>query len=207
MLTPSTSTTIAPNTVSPSIQYKPKDTRQTKIYNFLGDNNWPSWKEDIMLNLDINRLLCYAIGTILCPNRINNLDNYEIWVFNDKCTCEIICEQVKESHKFHILNCTSARHMWTNLETIHQPCSDHMTTHLMCEIYDHHTHEGDDIIAHLKALQQIWDHITLICPEDELQFTNKTFKLLLANSLPLTWDDYTCQFCLDPSKRDILVHT
>ena len=160
-----------------------------------------------MLNLGINRLLRYAMGMITCPNQIDDLDDYKNWVFNDKCTCEIIRERVEESHKFHISNCTSARHMWTNLETIHQPCGDHMTTHLMCEIYDYCMHEGDDIIAHLKALQQIWDHVMLICLEDELQFTNKTFKLLLANSLPLTWDDYTWQFRLDPSKRDISVHT
>ena len=160
-----------------------------------------------MLNLDINGLLRYAMGTITCPNQIDDPDDYENWVFNNKCMREIIRERVEESHKFHISNCTSARHMWTNLETIHQPCGDHMTTHLMREIYDHRAREGDDIIAHLKALQQIWDHVTLICPEDELQFTNKTFKLLLANSLPSTWDDYTWQFRLDPSKRDISVHT
>ena len=77
----------------------------------------------------------------------------------------------------------------------------------MREIYDHRAKEGDDIIAHLKALQEIWDRITLVSPEDELQFINKTFKLLLANSLPLTWDDYTQQFHLDPTKWDISIHT
>ena len=206
---PSTSTPAQATTSNKTkiIRYRAKDHRQPKIYHFLGDDNWSPWKQDVQLHLRITGLIGYAQGTITCPDESSDQESYDNWVYNDMCAQEIIRERVEEQQKQVISNCDTARQMWTNLEKIHQPCGHRSIANLVRELHDHRPQEGDDIIAHLKAVQEIWDKIVLICPESSLPYTPQTFKQILAYSLPHTWDNFTERFELDPAKQNISVHT
>jgi hypothetical protein len=75
----------------------------------------------------------------------------------------------------------------------------------MRELTDRKAKDGDDIIEHLAKLKQLWDCITLVCPQD-LPLTPKSFKKFLAYSLPPSWDDFTQQFTCNPDKKNITIH-
>ena len=154
---PSTSTPAQATTSNKTkiIRYRAKDHRQPKIYHFLGDDNWSPWKQDMQLHLRITGLIGYAQGTITCPDESSDQESYDNWVYNDMCAQEIIQERVEEQQKQVISNCDTARQMWTNLEKIHQPCGHRLIANLVHELHDHRPQKGDDIITHLKAVQEI----------------------------------------------------
>ena len=97
--------------------------------------------------------------------------DYENWEYNDMCAQEIIREHVEEHQKHIRSNCSSAEHIWTNLVQIHQPTGYRSITNLIYELHQHTLQEGDDIIAHHKAAQEIWNKIVLICPEMAIPYT------------------------------------
>jgi hypothetical protein len=79
--------------------------------------------------------------------------------------------------------------MWSNLNVIFQTCGDQTENQLMRELTDTKAKEGNDIIAHLAKIKQLWDRITLVSP-DKLPLTPKLFKKFLAYSLPSSWDEF-----------------
>ncbi len=68
--------------------------------------------------------------------------------------------------------------------------------------------EGDDIITHLLALENTWEHINLICPKDKLDalMTDDLFKIHIAISLPPSWKTFTSTLFDDQTKDHLNVH-
>ena len=75
----------------------------------------------------------------------------------------------------------------------------------MHELFAMKAKEGDDIIAHLTSLKQLWVHITTVCYKNP-PFNAKQFKKLLIYILPASWDDFTWQFSRDPNKKNLDIY-
>jgi hypothetical protein len=163
---------------------KPKDwSGEHKTYNLLEKDNWQSWRNDISLTFRVCGLNGYVNGTLKCPNSTTDPVNVSNWKYNDLYTQKVIRDCLSAGQKYHTSNCDTAKEMWVNLQAIHQSYGDQTKNQLMRELMDRKAKDGDDIIEHLAKLKQLWDRITLVCPQD-LSLTLKSFKKFLAYSLP-----------------------
>jgi hypothetical protein len=183
------------NTTTPKepsvIHIRPKDwSGEQKTYNLLKEENWQSWRDDIMLMFDICGLDRYISGTLECPDATVDPVGENNWQYNNKYTMKVIHNRLSEGQKYHTTNCFTAQKMWSNLVVIHQTCGDQTKNRLMHKLTEMKAKDGDDIIAHLAKLKKLWDRIILVCPDD-LPLPPKLFKKFLTYSLPLSWDNYT----------------
>ncbi len=185
---------------------RPKDwSGKHKTYNLLAKENWQSWHDNILLTFGVCGLDDYVNSTIPCPDATTDPVGAGNWKYNDQYTKKIIRDRLSQGQKFHTANCATAKEMWSNLRAIHQSCGDQTENQLMHEITAMKAKDGNDIIDHLAKLKQLWDRTTLICQVD-LPISPKNFKQFLAYSLPVTWNNFTCQFSRDPAKKDISIH-
>ena len=74
----------------------------------------------------------------------------------------------------------------------------------MRELMGMMANKGDNIIAHLVKVKQIWDCLIMVCPKKSI-LSPPTFKKYLASSLPYTWNKFTHQFTHDPTKIDCTI--
>jgi hypothetical protein len=140
------------------IRIKPKDwSSEHKTYNLLNEENWQSWRDDILLVFNVCSLDGYVNGTLKCPEEATDALGAENWRYNDKYTRKVIRDRLSTSQKYHTSNCDTAREMWANLKAIHQSCGDQTENQLMRELTDMKAKDGDDIIVHLSKLKQLWD--------------------------------------------------
>jgi len=65
--------------------------------------------------------------------------------------------------------------------------------------------DGDNIIAYLSSLKQLWICITTVCYKNP-PFNAKKFKKLLAYTLPASWDDFIWQFSCNSDKKNANIH-
>lgn len=185
---------------------RPKDwSSEHETYNLLAEDNWQSWRDDILLTLRICGLGDYVNGTIKCPDVATDPVGADNWEYNDTYTKKVIRDRLSQGQKFYTSNCETAEEMWSNLKAIHQPCSDQTENRLMRELTEMKAKDGDNIIEHLAKFKQLWDHITVICQAD-LPLSPELFKWFLVYSLPASWDEFTTQFSRDPAKQNITIH-
>jgi len=126
----------------------------------LDDENWLSWRDDIVLMFNICGMTDYITGHIKCPDARVDLKGAENWAYNDQITQRTIRNNVGHNQKIHCTGATSAQEMWKNLEAIYQSRGVQTQHQLMQELYDTKAREGDDIITHLERLKHIWSRIT-----------------------------------------------
>jgi hypothetical protein len=111
---------------------------------------------------------------------------------------------MSQGQKHYITNCRTSNDMWNNLIAIHQSCSDQTENQIMCELITVKAQKGDDIKEHLTKIMELWNRMMRICPNN-LPMKPPQFKKFFVYSLPLTWDDFTCQLFHDPFKQDLTV--
>jgi hypothetical protein len=205
MSSPGHSTPTQSTTVTSIQRIRPKDwSGEHKTYDLLDDDNWQSWREDINLTFTVCGLRDYIEGTLPCPDASTDAVGAGNWRYNDDYTKKIIRDRMSRGQKYHVTNCKTAQEMWSNLLGIYQTCGDQTENQLMRELTDTKAGEGDDIIAHLQHAKQLWDRITLVCP-DNMPYTPTQFKKFLAFSLPPSWDEFTRQFQRDITKQHYTV--
>jgi hypothetical protein len=68
--------------------------------------------------------------------------------------------------------------------------------------------EGDNIITHLLALENLWDNINTICPKPKVEafMTELQFKIHIASTLPSSCDPFTCSLIDNPTKQHLTPH-
>lgn len=102
------------------IRIKPKDwSGEHKTYNLLEEDNWQSWRDDIILTFRVCGLDGYVNGTLKCPDAATDSTGAENWKYNDQYTQKVIRDRLGASQKYHTSNCDTAKEMWTNLQAIH----------------------------------------------------------------------------------------
>src|SRR5450631_2086147 len=97
----SNNTTITPTDPS-VIRIRPKDwSGEQKTYNLLKEENWQSWRDDIMLTFDVCGLDRYISGTLLCPDATVDPVGENNWQYNNKYTMKVIRDRLSEGQKYH----------------------------------------------------------------------------------------------------------
>src|SRR5260370_36869267 len=126
----------------------------------LDDENWSSWRDDIILTFNICGMTDYITKHIKCPEAHIDLKGAENWAYNDQITQRTIRNNVGRNQKIHCTRATSVQEMWKNLKAIYQSRGVQTQHQLMQELYDTKARKGNDIIAHLERLKCIWSRIT-----------------------------------------------
>src|SRR5260370_21073976 len=159
----------------------------------LDDENWSSWRDDIILTFNICGMTDYITKHIKCPEAHIDLKGAENWAYNDQITQRTIRNNVGRNQKIHCTRATSVQEMWKNLKAIYQSRGVQTQHQLMQELYDTKARKGNDIIAHLERLKHIWSRITLIC-QDYMLMTPEHFKEYVVYSLPSSWTTFVMPY-------------
>jgi len=80
--------------------------------------------------------------------------------------------------------------MWKSLEGVHNNKGHQALVVYIQNFYGHAAEEGDDIIKHLNKMKEGHEHINIM-GNPWFYISDITFKLLICQSLPSTWDNFT----------------
>ena len=136
-----------------------ENTRITKLNDNLTDTNYNTWKDQMMLTLEICRVEEYAKGVLEKPNVEVDRQGFQNWEFDDFYTWGLIINNVMQGVKHHISTCKTAKEMWSSLAAIFES-----KAHLTLCAYKHNLEslkadEDTDIIKHLDQLKINWEQI------------------------------------------------
>src|SRR6267142_25248 len=137
-----------------------------------------------------NQVLPYVEGTIPCPNPDIDPVGTRNWIQNDAYTCSIISANVDSSQRKHIKRCDTSCDMWKALKAVnesrgHQTVINYIRTLFRCT-----AEEDADIPRHLDLIKETWERINILGSE-HFQISDLFFKIIIASSLPPSWDPFT----------------
>jgi hypothetical protein len=156
----------------------------------LDESNWIVWQAKIRTALETCGMLEYITGAVECPNFSINPQGWCNWGSNDAFTCMQIQCNLRDTQMVHVNQCKTALEMWRSLEGVHDNRGHQALIVYMRNLYCHAAEEGDNIIEHLNKMQEGHEHINLM-GNTCFYIPDTTFKLLICQSLPLSWDNYT----------------
>ena len=112
------------------------------------------------------------------------------WGINDAFTQMQIQCNMTEPHLVHVSQCKTAYEIWKSLEGVHDNKGHQALVVYMRNFYRCTAEEGNDIIEHLTKMKEGHEHINII-GDPWFYIPDITFKLLICQSLPSTWDNFT----------------
>jgi gag-polypeptide of LTR copia-type len=134
-----------------------------------------------------------VLGKVACPDVADDAMSTHNWVYNDTFAQLLINSNIANTERIYTNGCTSAHHMWTNLQSMHESKSHLiLTTHLRTLMNTIAT-EDDNIPEHLTKLKHCWDQLSLF-GDTNYRVSEFLFKRIIASSLPESWDQFTDQF-------------
>lgn len=128
-----------------------------KIDKLQNATQWSIWKFQIRVILNSSDLMKVVDGTSLKPEPEAN--NYaavlETWKKNDSKAQRIIVTSMGQQAMIHIMNCATAREMWTKLETIYEHKTQTSVHLLQQKFYSFNKSPQDDMAMHISKLEKI----------------------------------------------------
>lgn len=162
---------------------------------FLNNTNWLEWREDILDIFRVCGVEGYVEGTLLRPDPNLDPEGAENWSHNDSYTRLIISLNVTRSQKENTLMCHSAREVWTNLEIANRSQASENLFAYGRELFHTTAGERDNIIEHLDKLKNYRLKTNFAALSDErLKIPDPCFNLIIARSLPPSWDYFTGRY-------------
>lgn len=130
------------------------DNDRINIEKLDGGSNWLTWKFLMRQVLESNELFDYVDGTILAPT---NEDAAAIvaWKKNDAKARRAISTACKRQPLLQIMNCNTAKDMWTILKSTYEQASKSNILFLQQRYYSFAKEPGDDIATCLSKLVEI----------------------------------------------------
>src|SRR5216684_4017773 len=185
----------AASTPTPSVQRicTQDHAAHIQLTDHLDDDNWGTWRADIMLTFSLCEIEEYIFGQITCPNKDVDEISAKNWKMNNSFGMRIIRTNLSCTQKIHVADASTSHDMWSNLEAIHQSRGMQTQHQLMQDLYKMKAHDGQNIIEHLRRLKEIWGRITLICKEN-MPMNSDQFKAYIIHSLPSTWVPFTTPY-------------
>jgi hypothetical protein len=135
-------------------------------------------------------MLDYIMGTIEHLNFSVNPQGWHNWGSNDAFTRMQIQCNLTDAQMVHVNKCKTALGMWRSLEGMHDTKGHQALVVYMRNLYCLATEEGNNIVKHLNKMKEGREHINLM-GDTRFYIPNITFKLLICQSLPQSWDNYT----------------
>jgi hypothetical protein len=134
--------------------------------------------------------LGYVTGASQCLDTYANPQGSKIWILNDAFTHMQIQCNITKPQMIHISQCATAHKMWKSLENVHNNKGHQALVVFMCNFYCLAAKKGDNIIKHLNKMKASREHINMMS-NPQFYIPDITFKILICQSLPSTWDNFT----------------
>ena len=150
----------------------------------LDDANWISWRKSMNRILTMCGLEGYVKGEIRRPDPTTDPNGANNWAFNDNYAKDLIRKNRWSTLVDDVLTPTKCG----DLVAVHDPMDYHtMISYFRC-LFHTTANDGDDIFEHLTKLKLYWDRINL--GDFGFKISELYFKVIIANSLPPSWDDF-----------------
>jgi len=156
----------------------------------LDEANWIVWQAKIRTALETCGMLDYITGNVEHLNFIVDPQGWHNWGSNDTFTRMQIQCNLTDAQMVHVNQCKTALEMWRSLKGMHDNRGHQALVIYMRMLYRLAAEEGNNIIEHLNKMQEGRECIN---PMGDACFyiPDTTFKLLICQSLPPSWDNYT----------------
>ena len=170
----------------------------------LNDTNWVDWNLRMISIFRLCQVRGYVKGTILCPDPNVDPEGAKNWSYNDAFSQVLISENVTKSQRNNFSMCDNAHEMWANLEIDNS--SQASKTLFACRRKLFHTTAGerDNIVEHLDKLNKYrLESNSAALYDERLEVSDDYFNLIIAQSLPPSWDYFTGSYVVTRMGADI----
>jgi len=161
-----------------------------RLGNDLNESNWIVWQLRMRTALESCGALAYVTGALRCPDAYADPQGSKTWSLNDAFTHMQIQCNITEPQMVHVSQCTTAHEMWKSLEGVHDNKGHQALVIYLRNFYRLAAEDGDDIIIHLNKMKEGREHINMM-GDPRFYIPDITFKILICQSLPSTWDNFT----------------
>jgi hypothetical protein len=128
---------------------RPKDLSPLhETISLLTEDNWESWRQDILLIFRLCYIDKYVDGTLKCPDSKTDPESYKNCIYNDIYARKVIRDRLSEGQKIYASNVAPrlrcGRVSWQSIN----PVAIKPKNQLMRELTDMKAREGDDTSIH-----------------------------------------------------------
>ncbi|KAL7292522.1 hypothetical protein TKK_0014093 [Trichogramma kaykai] len=133
----------------------------SKVMNKLRDaSNWQEWKFLMTMHLDDADLLQYCDGTKVMPTKTEeNKANFDAqlaaWQKADKTVRKTIAMMLESKPLQLIMDCSSARSMWSKLHTVYEMKSEESLALVQKKFFDFKWDSTGSMSQHISNLEQL----------------------------------------------------
>ena len=162
----------------------------------LNDTNWVFWRVEIIEIFGLCGVEGYVKGTLLYPDPNVDPESAEHWSYNDAYTQYIISLNVTQSQKVNTLLCNNAHEVWAKLEDANVSQAFNTIIAYRRKLFHTTVGERDNIIEHLKKLKKYRQQVDFVafCDEQLKISDDLTFNVIIAQSLPPSWDFFSSRY-------------
>jgi len=156
-------------------------------------NNWITWSNSMHDLFDATDTVEYIKGSIPHPNPALDMASYKNWRQNNGFAKMLIDNNIAISEKTHMQGCSTATRAWQNLRKVYKSEDQLVFTDQLQTIFSTRASEGSNITEHVMNMKKLWDQLALFGANHKYM-DDALFKLVLAQSLPRSWNDFTNQY-------------
>jgi hypothetical protein len=160
-----------------------------RLGNNLNESNWIVWQLRMKIALESCGALAYVTRALQCLDAYADPQGSKTWSLNNAFTCMQIQCNITEPQMVHASQCTTAHEMWKSLEGVHNNKGHQALIVYLWNFYCLAAKEGDNIIIHLNKMKKGRKCINMM-GNPRFYIPNITFKILICQSLPSTWDNF-----------------
>ena len=169
---------------------KPNKYMLSNLKEPLTKHNWSDWTRRIILILDICDLWEYVNGNICKPNHRIDRTGAKNWHSNNKLAKVLVLQNISKSQLQHIKQQDqSAAEIWKTIMSLYQATGFRTTLTYMKKLYTMQAEDDENIPEYINKMKAIIEDINAI-DDPDLEINSKTFKGVLLQSLPASWDQF-----------------
>ena len=169
----------------------------------LNDTNWAAWRVRMANIFRVCGVEGYVNGTLLCPDYNVDPEGARNWSFNDIYTQMIISLNMTRPQRKKTWMCDNAHEEWAILEVANRSQASGTSFAYMRKLFHTTTGERDNIIEHLGELKKYRLQTNFAALSDErLKISDGLFNLIIAQSLPPSWNNFTGSYVVTWTKGD-----
>jgi gag-polypeptide of LTR copia-type len=155
-----------------------------------GPKHWPSWSSRLKWYFKSQEVEGYINGMLKRPDSTLEPENAKNWEKNDVHACAIIVSNLGEGQLMHTNPCNTSHKMWEVLRSIHEQCRHQTAMNYIRTLFKALASNDQEIPRHLSMVKDTWEKVNVLSSE-HFSFSDQFFKLVIASSLPPTWDPFT----------------
>jgi gag-polypeptide of LTR copia-type len=155
-----------------------------------GPKHWPSWSSRLKWYFKSQEVEGYINGMLKRPDSTLDPENAKNWEKNNAHACVIIVSNLGEGQLMHTNPCNTSHKMWEALHSVHEQCGHQTAMNYIRTLFKALASNNQEIPCHLSMIKDTWEKVNVLSGE-HFSFLDQFFKLVIASSLPPTWDPFT----------------